>query len=51
VTALSGRGVGLDAVAQRLDLLGGQVAYDSAAGRGLTVTLCAPSRRKVVHAA
>jgi two-component system chemotaxis sensor kinase CheA len=51
VTALSGRGVGLDAVAQRLDLLGGQVAYDSAAGQGLTVTLCAPSRRKVVHAA
>lgn len=51
VTALSGRGVGLDAVAQRLDLLGGQVSYDSRAGQGLTVTLRAPSRRKVVHAA
>ena len=51
VTALSGRGVGLDAVAQRLDLLGGQVSYDSAAGRGLTVTLSAPSRRRAAHAA
>jgi two-component system chemotaxis sensor kinase CheA len=51
VTALSGRGVGLDAVAQRLNLLGGAVSYDSTVGQGLTVTLSAPSRRKAAHAA
>lgn len=51
VTALSGRGVGLDAVAQRISLLGGSVSYDSVAGQGLTVSLTAPSRRKAAHAA
>ncbi len=50
VTALSGRGVGLDAVAQRLQLLGGAITYDSAVGQGLTVTLRAPSRRKAAYA-
>lgn len=51
VTALSGRGVGLDAVAQRINLLGGRIAYDSTVGQGLTVTLYAPSRRRAAHAA
>ena len=51
VSALSGRGVGLDAVAQRLTLLGGSVSYESRAGQGLTVTMHAPSRRRVSHAA
>lgn len=51
VTALSGRGVGLDAVAQRINLLGGTVSYDSTAGQGLTVTLSAPSRRRSANAA
>lgn len=51
VTMLSGRGVGLDAVAQRIALLGGSVDYASRPGAGLTVTLRAPSRRRALHAA
>lgn len=51
VTALSGRGVGLDAVAQRITLLGGSVAYESRVNQGLKVTLIAPSRRRAAHAA
>ena len=51
VTSLSGHGVGLDAVVQRVRLLGGAVHYGSEAGRGLTVTLRAPSRRRALHAA
>ena len=51
VTPLSGRGVGLDAVAQRIGLLGGSVDYVSRPGGGLTVTLRAPTRRKAAHAA
>ncbi|RJT25082.1 hypothetical protein D5I55_06435 [Chakrabartia godavariana] len=51
VTPLSGRGVGLDAVAQRIGLLGGSVDYVSCPGGGLTVTLRAPTRRKAAHAA
>lgn len=51
VTALSGRGVGLDAVAQRITLLGGSVAYESGVKQGMKVTLIAPSRRRAAHAA
>lgn len=51
VTALSGRGVGLDAVAQRVALLGGSIDFESVAGEGFSVTLSAPTRRKAAHAA
>lgn len=51
VTPLSGHGVGLDAVAQRISLLGGSVAYQSRPNEGLTVTLTVPMRRRVAHAA
>lgn len=51
VTPLSGHGVGLDAVAQRMTLLGGRVAYVSRPGEGLTVTLAVPVRRRTPHAA
>ncbi len=51
VTALSGHGVGLDAVARRMALLDGGVAFHSLPGEGMIVTLRAPSRARVGHAA
>jgi len=51
VTALSGHGVGLDAVARRMTLLDGGVAFHSLPGEGMIVTLRAPSRARVGHAA
>ena len=46
VTALSGHGVGLDAVARRMALLDGSVAFHSLPGEGMIVTLRAPSRAR-----
>jgi two-component system chemotaxis sensor kinase CheA len=42
VSALSGRGVGLDVVANSIRMLGGQVAVASEPGRGTTFTLRLP---------
>ena len=42
VTALSGRGVGLDVVRVNVERLKGSIRLDSAAGRGLTVALRLP---------
>ncbi len=44
VTPLSGHGVGLDAVARRMALLDGSVAFHSLPGEGMIVTLRAPTR-------
>lgn len=42
VTALSGRGVGMDVVKRTIDGLRGSIDIDTAAGRGTTVTLRLP---------
>ncbi|MGI6658921.1 MAG: chemotaxis protein CheA [Dethiobacteraceae bacterium] len=42
VTEFSGRGVGMDVVANNLQLVGGSVAVDSVAGEGCTFTLKIP---------
>lgn len=42
VTAVSGRGVGMDVVRANVERIGGVIALDSKAGRGLTVTLRVP---------
>lgn len=42
VTDVSGRGVGLDAVREQVQLLGGSVDLESAIGRGTTFRLTAP---------
>ena len=44
VGELSGRGVGLDAVRETAERLGGRVELESRPGRGLTVSLVLPSR-------
>jgi two-component system, chemotaxis family, sensor kinase CheA len=50
VTALSGRGVGVDAVQTRARLLGGSVDIRSASGAGTTVTLRLPLTLAIVRA-
>ena len=42
VTALSGRGIGMDAVRAELQALGGRIAVDSVAGQGCRFTLAVP---------
>jgi two-component system chemotaxis sensor kinase CheA len=42
VTLLAGRGIGLDAVRDEIEALGGEVAIETAAGRGTTVVLTLP---------
>lgn len=42
VTALAGRGIGLDAVRSELHALGGRIAVDSRAGQGCCFTICVP---------
>ncbi len=42
VTALSGRGIGMDAVRAELQALGGRIAVDSVAGQGCRFTLTLP---------
>ncbi len=46
VSQVSGRGIGLDAVASTVRALGGEVHLRSAPGRGLTVTLDLPAARR-----
>ena len=48
-TALSGRGVGLDAVRETIERLHGTVTVESRAGRGTTVTIALPLTIYVVH--
>jgi len=42
VTAVSGRGVGMDVVRANVEQIGGVIAIDSQAGRGTTITLRVP---------
>jgi two-component system chemotaxis sensor kinase CheA len=42
VTPMAGRGVGLDVVREAADRLGGHVAIETAAGRGVTLELAVP---------
>lgn len=42
VTALAGRGIGLDAVRSELQALGGRITVDSRAGEGCRFTICVP---------
>ena len=49
VTEVSGRGVGMDVVKSKIAALGGQLAIDSAAGRGCTVTLTIPLSLSIIH--
>jgi two-component system chemotaxis sensor kinase CheA len=50
VSAVSGRGVGLDAVASAVAGLGGEVHVESAPGRGTTLTLTLPTTLVMVSA-
>ncbi|HXI19569.1 MAG TPA: chemotaxis protein CheA, partial [Gemmatimonadales bacterium] len=50
VSALAGRGVGLDVVAGSIRALGGQVSVSSEAGRGTTFTLRLPLTMAVLRA-
>ncbi|MCI0434322.1 MAG: chemotaxis protein CheA [Gemmatimonadetes bacterium] len=50
VTALSGRGVGLDVVVNRIRSLGGAIGLESTAGAGTTFTLRLPLTLAIVHA-
>jgi two-component system sensor histidine kinase and response regulator WspE len=50
VSTLSGRGVGLDAVADMVRSVGGTLEIASAAGRGATFTLQFPATRAVIRA-
>lgn len=47
VTAISGRGVGMDVVKKSLDSIGGSVEVDSIIGKGTTITLFLPSSMAV----
>ncbi|MCO6419970.1 chemotaxis protein CheW, partial [Siccirubricoccus sp. KC 17139] len=47
VTAVSGRGIGMDAVRQAVQALGGRLALHSAPGRGTTLQLTLPQRAAV----
>ena len=47
VTAISGRGVGMDVVRKSIDSIGGNVEVDSVVGKGTTITLFLPSSMAV----
>jgi two-component system, chemotaxis family, sensor kinase CheA len=49
VDAVSGRGVGLDAVKAHVESIGGGLAADSEPGRGTTITLDLPLTLAVLH--
>jgi two-component system chemotaxis sensor kinase CheA len=49
VTSVSGRGVGLDVVATRVDALGGSVSLESVAGGGTTFTLRLPTTLSITR--
>ncbi|HVF38309.1 MAG TPA: chemotaxis protein CheA [Gemmatimonadaceae bacterium] len=50
VTAMSGRGVGLDVVATKVRSLGGSVELSMAGGKGTTIRLELPSTLAIIHA-
>jgi len=50
VTAVSGRGVGLDVVKTNIERIGGTIAVESAAGRGATFTLRIPLTLAIISA-
>ncbi|HTL05101.1 MAG TPA: chemotaxis protein CheW, partial [Gemmatimonadales bacterium] len=50
VTAVSGRGVGIDAVLTRIRALGGRIELKTAPGRGTTFLLHLPVTRAIVRA-
>lgn len=50
VTEVSGRGIGLDAVLDRLERLKGSIALDSTPGQGTTFTLSLPLTLSTTHA-
>jgi len=49
VSAVSGRGVGMDVVSNNLGKIGGQVEIDSEIGRGTTVSLRVPLTRAIIE--
>ncbi len=51
VTDLSGRGVGLSAVAEEVRKLGGTIHIDSICGQGITITVTAPLKPETVRVA
>lgn len=50
VSAVSGRGVGMDVVRANVERIGGQVGIDSRPGEGLRVTLCVPMTLTIIPA-
>ena len=50
VTDISGRGVGLDVVRTRLDMLGGRLEMDTQKGKGTTFTLTLPLTLAIIKA-
>ena len=50
VTAISGRGVGMDVVRTNVERLGGAISIDNRPGLGLTITLRAPLTLSIMNA-
>jgi two-component system, chemotaxis family, sensor kinase CheA len=50
VTAVSGRGVGMDVVKKAIDAIGGKISIQSEVGRGSTIRLSLPSSMAVKNA-
>ena len=50
VTAISGRGVGMDVVRANVERLGGAISIDNRPGLGLTITLRAPLTLSIMNA-
>ena len=50
VTDISGRGVGMDAVQNAIQTIGGTLTIDSTPGRGSTITLRLPISVAIIHA-
>ncbi len=50
ITAISGRGVGMDVVRANVERLGGAIALDNRPGRGLAITLRAPLTLSIMNA-
>ena len=50
ITEVSGRGVGMDVVRERLERIGGSVQINSVAGQGSTITLRFPASRALLFA-
>ncbi len=50
ITAISGRGVGMDVVRANVERLGGAIVLDNRPGRGLAITLRAPLTLSIMNA-